>query len=178
MFGSNKLNPFNGYHAPVGAFLTTYGAAIGAGVSVLSAINQYGAQKDAAKAQKQAQETQAKVSALQEQRQRIQATREARIKRAMIEAQTTSQGMGTGTSGYAGGTGSVSSQWAGQIGYSNTIGGLATQVSNYNQQAIDAGSSASMWQQIGGIAQQATPWSKLFGGEIKQYPPKVTIGGG
>lgn len=152
---------------------------IGLLLSIGGGIMQYQSQKEASKQQKAANEAQARMSATEEQRKRIQATREARIRRAMIEGQTTAQGMGTGTSGYAGGTSSVTSQFASNVGYSNVMGDFADQASAASQKAADAQSSTMMWQTIGGIGQQITPWRNIFGGEYKGLPKsKVTIGGG
>jgi len=155
------------------------GLEIGLLLSIGGGTMQYQSQKEASKQQKAANAAQARMSATEEQRKRIQATREARIRRAMIEGQTTAQGMGTGTSGYAGGTGSVASQFGSNIGHSNVMGDFASQASAANQKAADAQSSAMMWQTIGGIGQQITPWRSIFGGEYKGLPKsKVTIGGG
>jgi len=155
------------------------GLEIGLLLSIGGGTMQYQSQKEASKQQKAANAAQARMSATEEQRKRIQATREARIRRAMIEGQTTAQGMGTGTSGYAGGTSSVTSQFGSNIGHSNVMGDFASQASAANQKAADAQSSAMMWQTIGGIGQQITPWRSIFGGEYKGLPKsKVTIGGG
>lgn len=123
-------------------------------LSIGGGIAQYQSQKEASKQQKAAREAQARMSATEEQRKRIQATREARIRRAMIEGQTTAQGMGTGTSGYAGGTGSVASQFGSNIGHSNVMGDFAAQASAANQKAADAQSSASLWGMVGGFGQK------------------------
>ena len=153
--------------------------ALGLLLSIGGGIMQYQSQKEASKQQKAANAAQARMSATEEQRKRIQATREARIRRAMIEGQTTAQGMGTGTSGYAGGTSSVTSQFGSNLGYSNVMGDFAAQASDASEKAADAQSSAMMWQTIGGIGQQITPWRSIFGGEYKGLPKsKVTIGGG
>lgn len=128
--------------------------AIGLILSVGGGIMQYQSQKEAAKQQKASSAAQARMSATEEHRKRIQATREARIRRAMIEGQTTAQGMGTGTSGYAGGTGSVASQFGSNIGHSNVMGDFANQASAANQKAADAQSSASLWGMVGGFGQK------------------------
>ena len=152
---------------------------VGLVLAGVGTVGSYVSQKEASKQQKAAREAQARMSATEEQRKRIQATREARIRRAMIEGQTTAQGMGTGTSGYAGGTGSVASQFGSNIGHSNVMGDFAAQASAANQKAADAQSSTMMWQTISGIGQQITPWRNIFGGEYKGLPKsKVTIGGG
>lgn len=129
-------------------------ATLGLGLSGVGIVMQYQSQKEASKQQKAANEAQARMSATEEQRKRIQATREARIRRAMIEGQTTAQGMGTGTSGYAGGTGSVASQFGSNIGHSNVMGDFAAQASAANQKAADAQSSASLWGMVGGFGQK------------------------
>lgn len=127
---------------------------IGVLLSIGGGIMQYQSQKEASQQQKAASAAQARMSATEEQRKRIQTTREARIRRAMVESQTTSQGMGTGTSGYAGGTSSVASQFGGNIGYSNVMGDFAQQASVANQKAADAQSSASLWGMVSGFGQK------------------------
>lgn len=152
---------------------------IGIGLSAISGIKLYQSQKEAAKAQKASIAAQERKASVDNQRERIKNTREARIRRAMIEGSTMSQGLGTGTSGYAGGAGAVSSQFAGNVGYSNQVEGFAAQASAANQRAVDAQSSASMWQTVGGISQSfikptmPSGWDSMF-----NKNNKVTIGGG
>ena len=113
----------------------------------------------AADAQKKAQDAQAKQSQLEAHRARIQAVREARIKRASILAADAD--MGGATSGIAGGVSSIASQLGSNIGFQNQREQAANSVSMFNQQAIDANNSASIFNTIAGFSSQMIDWQKL-----------------
>lgn len=167
-FNKNKLNPFQGYRAPIGLALGASAAtatavgisAVGLGVSALGTVQSAAEQRKAAKEQRNANLAQARAAEVSEARNRIQATREARIKRAMIESSAGNQQVGG--SGLAGGTSSVASQFGGNIGYSNTMQSFGAIASAANQKASDAMSSASMWQSVGGLAGNMTNWQSIF----------------
>jgi hypothetical protein len=153
MIGRNKLFPFGGYRAPALPFIT-------AGAAVVGTVMSYSASRDQSKAQKKSMQAQERASSVEEARKRTQATREARIKRAMIESSAGNQQVGG--SGLAGGTSSLSSQFGENIGYSNTMQGFGAIASAANQRAADAGASASMWQGIGSLAGSMTNWQSIF----------------
>lgn len=123
------------HYDPVTAVTLVVGA-IGTGVS-------YVGQKKAAKAQKRRADLEAKQQRFQAQRERIRTVREARIKRAAIAAEAGASGT-LGGSAFAGGTGSIQSQAAGNIGYIGQQEGLSQGITRANKDYISGQSLANL----------------------------------
>ena len=120
-----------------------------------------------AEAQKKAQAAQSQMNQLEAHKARVQAVREARIKRAQLLSEST---MGEGTSGIAGGTSSIASQLGSNIGFQNVRQDIGTRISNANQESINASANQQMFGTIFSVANQATDWQKIFKPEgIKTY---------
>lgn len=160
-----------------------FAAVVGAVIGVASLAQQRKAQKAAEKAAKQKAANQQGVVEVKKQQNdvsarqdRIKQAREARIRRARIIAATGNEGLGfNGTSGSVGGTSSVSSQAANNIGNINQDVGFANRISVFNQGAADAqGSynsaqaSNAQWQSIGNVGssifEAGGGWQTIFGG--------------
>lgn len=130
-----------------------------------------------ASAQKKSIAAQQKIADAQAARERIQAAREARIRRAQILATTGNQGIGAASSGPAGAISSIGSQLGANIANINTIQNFADKASRANQQAVDAQAMGAMFQTVGNISgsfikpKAPAGWQNIF-------TPKVTIGGG
>lgn len=156
MFHASKFRGFlqhPGYNIP-GPIL--------AAIQVASTVASFAASKSQAKAQKQSIAAQQRISDAQSARERVQAVREARIRRAQILASTGNQGIAPTSSGPAGAVSSISSQLGSNIANINTIQNFAQQASKANQQAVDAKATGAMFQTIGGIAGGMTDWTKIF----------------
>lgn len=173
MFGNRKYNSFlqhPGFNDPV--ISPTLIAAISAGTSVASAVGQYRSGQEAAAAQEKAQEAQSRATQVSAQRERLQALREARIKRAQIQSLAGVQGVGG--SGVQGAVSSIGSQLGANIGYMNVQEGFAQQASQANIQASQAMAEGATWQAIGGLAKQV---NTIFSGPTpKTYPPTTPFG--
>lgn len=139
-------------------------------VGAASAYNQYQQGQKSLEAQKQAQQAQSRAAQVAAQRERLQAMREARIKRAQILSSAGVQGVSG--SGVQGSVSSIGSQLGANIGYMNVQEGFAQAASMANQQAANAMSSAASWQAIGGLAGKAFDasggFTTIFGGNTTQ----------
>jgi hypothetical protein len=150
--------------------------AFGAYQSYNQMQNAKSASKDAARNQRASQEAQNRASQVEGQRARIQQVREARIRRAQILSSTGNEGLGfSGTSGYTGGTGAVTSQAGSNIGYINQRQNQANEISAFNvaagnamSRANTAGASAQQWQALSGLGMsvfnQSGGFTTIFGG--------------
>ena len=115
MFHASKFRGFlqhPGYNLPV---------PILAAIQIASTVASFAASKSQAKAQKQSIAAQQRISDAQSARERVQAVREARIRRAQILASTGNQGIAPTSSGPAGAVSSISSQLGSNIANINTI---------------------------------------------------------
>lgn len=123
--------------------------------------------KKAAKAQsaqaqlmQKSEESKARYSQVQAQRERVAQQRQARIQQGRILGQMGTSGLGmTGSAPFTGAMGSVSSQLGANIGQINQGAGFAQEQSGYNiaaaQQGTQAGqamASAGGWQQMATLA--------------------------
>lgn len=162
MFGADKFRNFlkhPGYNEPM-----TIIASIAAAGTVISSIQQSAAQKKSIEAQQ-------KIADAQAARERIQAAREARIRRAQILASTGNQGIGAASSGPAGAVSSIGSQLGANIANINTIQNFAQQASKANQQAADASAMGAAFQTAFNVSSNMTDWTKIFNPTgINQYP--------
>ena len=145
--------------------------------------------KKAAKAQsaqaalmQKSEESKARYSQVQAQRERVAQQRQARIQQGRILGQMGTSGLGmTGSAPFTGAMGSVSSQLGANIGQINQGAGFAQEQSGYNiaaaQQGTQAGqamASAGGWQQMATLAGNISSGS--FGNpfEIKPTTSKST----
>lgn len=115
-----------------------------------------GASERQAQAQREGQQAQERMAEVEAQRSRIAQTREARIRRAQIIASGTRGGLGVGTSGITGATGSITSQAGSNIGTIGQTQTFAGQVSAANQRAateqsniFSAQTTGQFWQGVG-----------------------------
>jgi len=154
-------------------------------IGAFSAVSSYSAQSKAADAQQQQAQAQQEANAAQErsakvqqQRDRLRQVREARIARARVISQASQSGLGAGTSGLVGGTGSISSQLGSNIGAINVAQTFADEASAANQKAANFGSQANRlsaeaggWQALSGLAfgasNQFGGWQKLLGTPVQ-----------
>ena len=158
-------------------------AAVGLAISAFSTMKQMSAAKDAKKAGRQQAEAQrnaemarGRQSEVEAQRQRISQVRESRIRKAQVISSTGNEGLGfAGTSGNVGAVSGITSQTASNIGFIGQQQGFASEISDYNIQAGQAGSdmataqaTGAQWQTIGGIGnsifQAKGGWTTIFGG--------------
>jgi hypothetical protein len=117
------------------------------------------------------EESRQKQSDIEAQRRRIAAIREQRIRTGQVVAATAGAGLGlSGTSGYIGSVGALSSQAAANIGAINVGQGFAAEQSGYSVAAGQAGSRSAVataqgagWQQMGSLAQGfGTQFGNIF----------------
>ena len=111
-----------------------------------------------AAAQQRSQAAQDRASAVAAQRERLQQVRQSRIAQAQIINTSTQKGMGTGTSGVAGGTASATSQTGANIGSINVAQSFGQEASMWNSRAaaaatsaFNAQSNAQMWGNISNV---------------------------
>jgi hypothetical protein len=153
-------------------------AAIGLAGTVISAGMSYSAQKKQQKAQQAAAQAQSRANNLEAQRARIAQVREARIRRANIIQSGTNSGLGAGSSGIVGATGSVSSQTGNNLSNINVQQDFANIVSSNMQSAVNQQAKAQTWQSIGGasksIFDNAGGFTTIFGGNTAIDATKVT----
>lgn len=128
-----------------------------------------------AAANQEAIAAQERAANVQAQRERIRQQREARIARARVIASATSSGIGVGTSGVAGVTGSITSQETSNIGAINVAQSFSQTASEANKRAASASADiagaqaiAAQWQALsnigGSIFQSQGGWQNIFGG--------------
>jgi hypothetical protein len=140
-------------------------------IGAAAAVGSFISAQQSASAQKKSIAAQQRIADVNAQKERIQAAREARIRRAQILASSGNQGIGAESSGVSGSTSSIGSQLGANIGTINTIQNYAQQASKANQQAADAQAMGAMWQGIGNISGSMTDWTKIFNRNgIGQYP--------
>jgi len=148
------------------AFATSTILAITAAATVASTVMSAKASRDQAKAQKASMQAQSRAAGAEAQRARIQAVREARIQRAMMESAAGKAGIGFQSSGVVGAASSVASQLGTNIGNQNVQRGFADMASAANQRAADAAARGAQWQAVGSIAGGMADWGKIFGGGV------------
>jgi hypothetical protein len=154
-----------GFVAPVVSALGGVGATIAAGAAVVGTAAQIQGQRKSAKAQEQsfrAEQRRDEVQNIRSVRQQIRQARLARSQMTNVAAQTG----GMGSSGLLGGTSSVGSQLAGNLGYMSNIAAENTAISN----AQIASARAS--------EQRTSVWHDLaqLGGTIFQGMTGQTVG--
>ena len=125
-------------------------AAVGAAFAAKGAIDQKKAAEEAASAREESEKRQQRIRDLQTARERRKQVAQARIQRAQILAGAGAAGT-TETSSFVGGTGSISSKAAGNIGFINQTQALSQQASLFNQQAADAQGREAQAQALGGV---------------------------
>jgi len=139
---------------------------IGLAIGVVGAVGSFFAAKDRASAldnlaaeRRKAQALQERKFSVQQRRERIQLTREARIKRAAAVSAATTQGALAGSGGSVrGGFGSIISQQSSALGYLNQLGSITDQqniffrnAAAFGDQARRAGERAALFQGIGSL---------------------------
>jgi len=147
---------------------------VGLVLSGVGMVGSYVSQREAAKQQKKSQEAQERAAAAADAKQRIQAAREARIRRSEILATAGNSGMGSAGASVAGAVSSTSSQLGSNLSYMNTMQHLGKKASDANQAALDAGTMGAGFQmlgKVGGMMGGEDAWKKVFNsGGIPQYP--------
>lgn len=125
------------------------------------------AAKEAAAAQREANDIQSAAQTVENRQNRRQAIREERIRRARIIQQSETTGV-SGSSGQIGATGSLNTNTGNAIGFQSTQERAAYGIGQANQRAVDArtrGQVAGIWGQafqgavsgLGGL-----PWGQIF----------------
>jgi len=147
-------------------------AAISAAATAYSGVQQSKAAKKQTQAQGEAADAQGRAANVEAQQARIAQVREARIRRGQVVASGTNAGMGVGTSGIGGATGSISSQMGSNIGSINQQQTFADETSAALQKSTDAGVNAQKWQMIGNFSQsifnQSGGFTTIFGGNTSK----------
>jgi len=166
-------------------------AGLGLGLSIIGMIRQRKESEKAAKsarqqadAQRKAEQARQRQSEVDAQRERVKQARENRIKRAQVISSTGNEGLGfSGTSGNVGAVSSVDSQASSNVGYINQQQGFASEISGYNIEAGNAGTSlftaqakAAQWQQIGSVGKEIFEgyggFGTIFGGNTHKTAGK------
>ena len=114
-------------------------------------INQ---QEKAASASRAAAATRQRQQEVQATRSRRAGVREAQRRRAMLRSQAQALGA-VGGSGFAGATGSLTSQLGANLGFSTQMTGLSREVTQFGMQEATALSNAQMGSSIAGLGMQA-----------------------
>lgn len=114
-------------------------------------INQ---QEKAASASRARAATQQRQQEVQAARSRRAGVREAQRRRAMLRAQSEALGA-VGGSGFAGATGSLTSQLGSNLGFSTQMTGLSRDVTQFGMQETTALSNAQMGSSIANLGMQA-----------------------
>jgi hypothetical protein len=127
-------------------------AAIGLGIAATATAGSLYQQNRAAKQQSRQLDFQRQQAALSQNIQRREQIRAARIAQAQAQLAGATQGVDTGSSGLAGGTGSIISQLGSNLGFNLQMQSLSDQAGDAMGKAIRAGNRAQIF---GGIAQLA-----------------------
>lgn len=132
----------------------------------------------AAATQRQA-DLQNRLNEVNAQRARVNAIREARIKRAQILTSTTGAGVGiSGTSSSVGGIGAVTSQEAQNVQTINQREGFGQAIGAAQTDFFSATGEAKGWQDIGNVSGNIFSASGGFGSLFKPFSTPTSIGGG
>lgn len=124
--------------------------AAGLAVSLIGTGLSYMQQRKAQKAQEEAAQQQNNLADLENRKARIQAVREARIKRQQMIAAAGATGS-MESSGLAGGTSSLASQLGSNVGFANQRQAISTNVMNLTNKATKAENQAGIYSAIGDI---------------------------
>lgn len=160
---------------------------VGLALTAVGTYMQYEAGEDAkkassrsAQAQKKSAEAQSRAAEVQAQRERLQQVRQARIAQAQIINTAGVAGMGTGTSGVAGGVASAGTQAASNIGAINVAQSFGAEASKWNTVAseqaskqAEAQTNAQMWGAVGGVGTSIFKETGGFG-KLKTFVEGVT----
>lgn len=131
------------------AFATGLGL-VSAGVGAAATVQSLKAQKKSIAFQQQATQSRIKMQQQEAMRERRRGIRTAMIQKAQMRAQA--EAMGTSqTSGFAGGTTSVSSQIGSNLGFGSMMSGLGQQYTSLTGQAADAQSRAQLFGTMGNM---------------------------
>jgi hypothetical protein len=148
-----------GYAPAVAAVSAVFSAAaplVSAAGLVMSGVSFFQQKKatgQAAEATKRQSDLQNRLNEVNAQRARLNAIREARIKRAQILTSTTGAGLGaTGTSSSVGGIGAVSTQEATNVQAINKQQGFGQAIGAAQTDYYTAAGEAKGWQDIGSIS--------------------------
>lgn len=125
-------------------------ALVGLGLSAAGTAFSVYQGNQAAKDQKKAMKAQQRASDLKAARERVQAVREARIRRASVVASAGQTGTGM-SSGVAGGTGSIQSQLGGNLNFSLGQQALGREATSANISAAGHQADANMWSAVAGL---------------------------
>jgi len=131
--------------------------AIAGAMQYKQAQEQARAQEQIAREQKKQQELNKRISDVKAARERAKLVREQRIKRAQMVAQGEALG-GAGGSAMAGGTGSLTTRTAGELGFSQVTQDTGTRIfasnqriSGLNVDISNAQAQSALWGAVGGI---------------------------
>jgi hypothetical protein len=138
------------YNDPATLTLSTVLQGVGAVASVAGTIQSGKASKKAAAARQRSLEAQRKIAEVKNARERRNAVREARIKRAQALSVGTQQGAG-GSSGLTGATSSIGSQLGSGLSFLDTSKSLSNEANIFSQASAGYSSEANTWAGIAGL---------------------------
>lgn len=124
--------------------------AAGLALSLIGTGLSYMQQRKAQSAQEEAATQQNNLADLENRRARVQAVREARIKRQQMIAAAGATGS-LGSSGLSGGTSSLASQLGSNVGFANQRQAISTNVTNLENKATRAQNQAGIYSSISNI---------------------------
>ena len=134
-------------------------AAIGLGIAATATAGTLYQQNKAAKQQERQLDFQRQQASLQQNLQRREQIRAARIASAQAQLAGAAQGVDTGSSGLAGGTGSIISQLGSNLGFNLQMQSLSDQAGAAMGKAIRAGNRATIFSGIASMALTATSFA-------------------
>jgi len=124
--------------------------AVGVGLTLIGGLESNRLQRKSVSEQREGRRLQKKQSDIKAARTRAATIREGRIKRAQILASATTQGAG-GSSGVAGGVGSLQTQVATQVGGTFQAQAMGADISSHLEAAASAQSGAATAQAVSSI---------------------------
>lgn len=136
--------------------------AIGAVVTATSTVASMNQQKRAGKAQAAATQTQIQMQRTKASRERRQSIRTTLAARQRMKNQAELTGAGQ-SSGFFGGSSSVSSQQGSNLGFSSQMSGLGQQYTDFSGQAAQASSKAAMFGSLASLGGQVMSFGQAGG---------------
>ena len=160
------------YEEPVTSFLAFAASFIGEGViaatttagglAATAAVGGIYQGRQAAQAQKKQAALQKRQADLRNQRQRRQAVRAARIRRAEVVAGGEAAGVDQTSSAVAGGAGSVTSQLGANLSFLDQSQNIQQSIFAAGSAAASAGASQAAFATVGGIASKFVDYKSIF----------------
>ena len=131
-------------------------------ITAFAAYKSHEAQQEAADAREEAEEKRQTMQEIQASKNRQQAVREARARRAELQAQAAGQGV-QGSSGLGGAISSATSNLASNVSFQNTQTAFSRAIAGDMSDARQAQGEASTWQSIGSLSSTFIDTKQLSG---------------